>query len=120
MLSSSDHPGIIHRSLAANEPDPSVFSQSEKPAETQKKVQTPSEPQAETTPEPGSAQIDGSLAETQNSSDPHTSKAAANREQDESQTGLWDSVALENNDDPRSLEPARNSRTSPEVSRRSR
>ncbi|XP_077949982.1 inverted formin-2 isoform X1 [Gasterosteus aculeatus] len=107
-----DHPGIIHRSLAANEPDPSVFSQSEKPAETQKKVQTPSEPQAETTPEPGSAQIDGSLAETQNSSDPHTSKAAANREQDESQTGLWD--ALENNDDPRSLEPARNSRTSPE------
>ncbi|XP_062415545.1 inverted formin-2-like [Pungitius pungitius] len=116
-----DHPGVIQRSLAVNQPDSSVFSQSEKPAETLKNVQTPSEPQAETTPEPGSSQIDGCLPETWKSSEPYTSTAAATREQDESQTGLWnsevDSVGLENNEDPRSLEPARNSRTSPEVSR---
>ncbi|KAM8832852.1 inverted formin-2-like isoform 2-T3 [Spinachia spinachia] len=93
----------------------------EKPADTSKIVQTPSELQAETTPEPGAPQVDGSLQETQNSSEPCTPIAAANREPDQSQTEIGDSevdfVGPENNDDPRSLGPAKISRTSPEVRR---
>uniref|UniRef100_UPI0037E96B52 inverted formin-2-like n=1 Tax=Semicossyphus pulcher TaxID=241346 RepID=UPI0037E96B52 len=45
-----DHPGVIQRSLAVDEPDLLVFSQSEKPAEPQEAVQTPSDPPAEIRP----------------------------------------------------------------------
>ncbi|KAM9338801.1 inverted formin-2-like [Symphorus nematophorus] len=49
-----DHPGVIQRSLAVDEPDSSVSSQSEKPAD----------PPAGTRPEPGSAESDGGPSES--------------------------------------------------------
>ncbi|XP_068565284.1 inverted formin-2-like isoform X2 [Cebidichthys violaceus] len=72
-----DQPAVLQRSLAVNEPDSSVSIQSEKRAETPEAVQTPSDPQAVTRPEPGSAETDGGPPETQNSFEPSTSTATA-------------------------------------------
>ncbi|XP_054474999.1 LOW QUALITY PROTEIN: inverted formin-2-like [Anoplopoma fimbria] len=86
-----DHPAVIQRSPAVDEPDSSVSSQSEKPAEPAEADQIPSDPQAETRPEPESAETEVGPPETQNSSEPSTSTAAADTEQDEIRTRLQDS-----------------------------
>ncbi|XP_019122204.2 inverted formin-2-like isoform X2 [Larimichthys crocea] len=61
-----DHPGIIQRSLAVDEPDSFVSSQSEKPSEPPESVQVHTEPPTETGPEPESAETDQSAPEIQN------------------------------------------------------
>ncbi|XP_044024188.1 inverted formin-2-like isoform X2 [Siniperca chuatsi] len=86
-----DQRGLVQRSLAVDGPDSSVSSQSEKPAEPPETVQTPADPPAETRPEPGSAETDGGSPETQNSSEPSTSTAAADTEGDQSRTRAQDS-----------------------------
>lgn len=73
-----------------DESDSSVSSQSEKPADPSETVQLPTDPIAETRPEPGSAESDGGPPETQNPSQPSTSTAADN-EVDQSQTRVQDS-----------------------------
>ncbi|XP_073348677.1 inverted formin-2-like [Pagrus major] len=82
-----DHPAIIQRSLAVDEPDSSVSSQSEKTAEPPETIQIPSDPSAETRREPASAEFDA--PETPNPSE--ASAAAAGEDEDQSQTRVQDS-----------------------------
>ncbi len=69
LLSFSDHPGLLQRTLAVDEPDLCVSSQSEKPAGIPETIQIPTDPPAETRPEPRSAEIDGGPLEIQNPAD---------------------------------------------------
>lgn len=73
-----------------DEPDLSVSSQSEKPAEPPQTVQIPIDPPG-VRPEPGSAETDGGPPETQNPSDPSTSTDAADTEGDQRQTEVQNS-----------------------------
>ncbi|XP_045916501.1 inverted formin-2-like isoform X2 [Micropterus dolomieu] len=87
-----DHPGVMQRSLAVDQPDSSVSSQSEKPAEPPETGQIPTEPPGETRPEPGPAETEGGRPETQNPSEPSTSTtAAADTDGDQSRTRAQDS-----------------------------
>lgn len=63
---SSDHPGILRQSLAVDEPDSFVSSQSEKPVEPPESVWVHTDPPAETGPEPGSAETNQHTLEIQN------------------------------------------------------
>ncbi|XP_030260173.1 inverted formin-2-like [Sparus aurata] len=129
-----DHPAIIQRSLAVDEPDSSVFSQSENTAEPPE-IQIPSDPSAETRREPASAEFDA----TETPYPSEASAAATGEDEDQSQTRVQDSEVdsgldldsrqrrneesefeeitsfeartLEHNDDPG--EPAKNSSSRP-------
>lgn len=72
-----DHPGIIRRSLAVDEPDSSVFSQSGKPVGPPE-----TDPLPETIPEQGSSETGSN------------STAVANIRGDRSQTGVQDSEGV--------------------------
>uniref|UniRef100_A0A3Q0R4B6 FH2 domain-containing protein n=1 Tax=Amphilophus citrinellus TaxID=61819 RepID=A0A3Q0R4B6_AMPCI len=63
LLYSSCQPGVTQRSLATAQPHLSTSSQSQKPPEV---VQTPTDPPAETRPEPEPAGPDGGPSEIQN------------------------------------------------------
>lgn len=134
LFSASDHPAIIQRSLAVDEPDSSVSSQSENTAEPPE-IQIPSDPSAETRREPASAEFDA----TETPYPSEASAAATGEDEDQSQTSVQDSEVdsgldldsrqrrneesefeeitsfeartLEHNDDPG--EPAKNSSSRP-------
>ncbi|XP_037607502.1 inverted formin-2-like [Sebastes umbrosus] len=87
-----DHPAGIQRSSAVDESDLSFSSQSEKLAKPPGAAQNPSDPQAETRPEPESAETDEGPPETQNPSEPSTpTAAAADTEPDQIRTIVQDS-----------------------------
>ncbi|XP_076611963.1 inverted formin-2-like isoform X3 [Chaetodon auriga] len=135
-----DRPGLVQRSLAVDEPDSSVSSQSEKPAEPAETVQIVTGPPAEERPEPGSAET--GPPEIQNPCEPSASTASTGTEGDQSHTRAqvsevdsgpdpktrnrrnehsdYEEIPLskretEHNDDPDSSphEPAKKSRKSP-------
>ncbi|XP_059212069.1 inverted formin-2-like isoform X2 [Centropristis striata] len=95
-----DRPAVIQRSLAVDESDSSVFSQSEKPTELPEAVQTHSDPVARPRPEPGSAKNDGGPPDIQNPSEASTSTKAAATERDQIQTTVQDSEAGSSCPDP--------------------
>nr|XP_046229570.1 inverted formin-2-like isoform X3 [Scatophagus argus] len=93
-----DHPAIIQRSLAVDQPDSSVSSQSEKSAEPPETNNIPTDLPAETRPEQGSAKT--SPSEIQNLPEPSISATPADTERDQSQTRVQVSE-VESGPDPK-------------------
>ncbi|XP_050927565.1 inverted formin-2 isoform X2 [Lates calcarifer] len=91
-----DHPGVMQRLVAVDEPDSSVSSQSERPTDPPQTVQVPKGPPPETRPEPGS--------EPQNP-EPSSSPVAADTEGDQSQTRVQDSE-VDSGPEPETRDPA--------------
>lgn len=82
VLCLSDRPGLMQRSAAVDESDPSVSSPSEKDTGPPDSVQGPTDPPAESSPVPGSGSgTDSPPTETENLPEP-----AAGVERDQSQT----------------------------------